>query len=103
MPHNYEDLINFNKKIDRIFNKIDFLNFRSLTIQFQESDELEDKEARLYFDEQDIYRYLTTSDFLDMKFMINNHEFSINSDIYWLLENTYNFNFHKKSYKIYIY
>lgn len=103
VPHDYEDMINFNKKIDRILNKIDFGEFRSLTIRFQESDDLKDKTNRLYFDENDVYQYMTSTDFINMRFVINDHEFYINSDVYWILENTFNFDFHKKSYQIEIY
>ena len=56
-----------------------------------------------YFNEEDIIRYLTTDDDFDLHFVINNHEFTISSDLYWLLENQFNFNFHKASYRIHIY
>jgi hypothetical protein len=46
---------------------------------------------------------LTTDDNFDIRFVVNEHEFLISSDVYWLLENQFNFNFHKTSYKIHIY
>lgn len=103
IPHDYNDCINFNKKIDKVFDKIDFIGFRTLTLVISESETLSDSKDKLFFNESDIYKYFTTDEYLDMRFSINNHEFSINSDLYWKLENTFNFNFHKKSYKISIY
>jgi len=54
----------------------------------------------IYMEEEDIVRYLTTNDDFDIHFWILDHEFSISSDLYSLLEDQYNLNLHKTMYTI---
>ena len=93
----------FDKKTDRYLSIIDVCGSEELTVEFENLGiELEGINI-IYFNEQDITRYLTTYDSFYLRCVINNHEFTIYSDIYWLLENQFNFNFHKESYRIHIY
>lgn len=93
----------FDKKIDRYLSILDVSNSGELTIEFEELGVVFAGINIIYFNESDIVRYLTTNDAFDIRFEINGHEFTIYSDIYWLLEYQFNFNFHKTSYKIHIY
>lgn len=93
----------FDEKIDRYLSIIDISKSNELTIEFEELGVIFAGINIIYFNESDIVRYLTTDDVFDIRFEVNNHEFTIYSDIYWLLEYQFNFNFHKTSYKIHIY
>lgn len=93
----------FNEKIDRYLDVLDVSKCGELIFEFEELGVLFAGINIIYFNEEDIVRYLTTEDDFDLRFTINNHEFTIYSDLYWLLENQFNFNFHKTSYKIHIF
>lgn len=54
----------------------------------------------LQFKEEDIVKYLTTDEDFDIHFYIDNHEFIVSSDLYSLLEQQFNFNFHKTLYRM---
>ena len=101
--HELGDTINFVEKIDRYLNILDFGNTEEIVVEFEELDIIVEGINIIYFNEEDIIRYLTTNDDFDIRLIINEHEFLISSDIYWLLENQFNFNFHKSIYKIHIY
>lgn len=93
----------FEKKIDLYLNRLNVFNTNELTIDFEEIGVIYEGINIIYFNEVDIVRYLTTDDEFNIKFVVNNHEFSISSYLYWCLENQFNFNFHKNSYKVHIY
>lgn len=83
-------------KIDKILNRtgkseINFILYEIHSI-------IDDN--TIFFEEEDIVRYLTTNDYFSIRFWIRDHEFTINSDLYWLLERQYNMNFHKTMYTI---
>lgn len=93
----------FDEKIDKYLNILDLSKCGNLTLEFEEIGVIVAGINIVYFNEDDILRYFTTDDDFNLRFMINNHEFFINSDLYWLLENQYNFNFHKSMYRIHIF
>lgn len=93
----------FDEKINKYLNMIDTSKFEEITISLEELDIFWDVPNVIYFNEQDIVRYLTTDDDFDLRFVINNHEMTLSSNIFWLLENQFNLNFHKTSYSISIY
>lgn len=101
--HELGDSINLTEKVDRYLNILDLGKTEELTIEFEELGALFYGVNIIYFSEEDIVRYLTTDDDFDIRFIVNKHEFLISSDLYWLLEEQFNFNFHKSSYKIHIY
>lgn len=103
IPHENGYLVGFDKKIDRYLNIVDLGKFEELTIEFEELGIEWGGINIIYFNEEDITRYLTTCDNFDIRFVINEHEFTISSDLYFMLEDLYNFNFHKASYKIHLY
>lgn len=101
--HELGDSINLTEKVDRYLNILDLGKTEELTIEFEELGALFYGVNIIYFSEEDIVRYLTTDDDFDIRFIVNKHEFLISSDLYWLLEEQFNLNFHKSSYKIHIY
>lgn len=103
IKHDVSSTIELNRKIDWCLNKIDDSNFGELTIEFEELGVYFEGINIIYFNESDIVRYLTTDDYFNLRFTINNRTYEINSDLYFLLEQEFNFNFHKNSYKIHIY
>lgn len=102
IPHEANYIYTFDKKCNKLFNRIDN-GYGELTIEFEEIGIIFDGLNILYFEEQDITKYLMTDDDFNLHFMINNHIFEISSDFYWLLEHNFNFNFHKESYRIHVY
>lgn len=101
--HDINCIISFDEKLNRYFNILDNSKCGELTIEFEELGIIFGGINILYFDEQDITRYLMTNDDFTMKYMINNHIFEISSDLYWLLEKNFNFNFHKETYRLHVY
>lgn len=101
--HDLGYLSGFSEKIDRYISILDKYKFEELSIEFEELGVIFEGSDIIYFNESDIVRYLTTDDNFDLRFIVNFHEFTISSDLYWLLENQFNFNFHKTSYKVHIY
>lgn len=101
--HTLNCLEGFDNKIDRYLSVLDILKNDELTIEFEELGVVFEGINIIYFNENDIVRYLMTDDEFDIKFVVNGHNFTINSNLYWLLEDQFNFNFHKNSYKVHIY
>lgn len=101
--HDINEICTFDVKLNRYLNLIDVSKCGELTIEFEELGSIWGGYNILYFDEQDITRYLMTNDEFNLKYMVNNHIFEISSDLYWLLENNFNFNFHKESYRLHVY
>lgn len=93
----------FNEKIDKYLSIIDSSKYEELTIELEELGIIVFGINIVDFNDEDIVRYLTTEDNFDMRFTINGHQFEISSDLYWLLEDTFNLNLHKTMYKIHIY
>lgn len=102
VSHNPGYLVGFNTKIDRYLNSIDLGKFEEFTVEFEELG-LEWGINIIYFNDEDITRYLMTDDNFEMRFMINEHDFTISSDLYFLLEDALNFNFHKSTYRLHIF
>ena len=99
-------LVGFNEKIDKFLNYFNYNHNQTdeLTLEFEELGVIwEGVDGIIYFDENDMCRYFTTDDNFDLRFVINNHEFSISSDMYFWLEQVFDFNFHKTNYQIRIY
>lgn len=103
LNHNSGYLCGFDEKTDKYFNLLNYNNCDELTLEFEELGIIVEGINIIYFNEQDVVRYLTTDDDFDLRVIINNHEFMISSDLYWLAEQQFNFNFHKATYKIHIY
>lgn len=96
--HNDSSEIQLSEKVERVLHK--FLNIDECEIVFFEQSDIVSDFGILQFKEEDIVRYLNTNDDFDMTFYIDDHEFIISSDLYTLLEQQFNFNFHKNLYRI---
>ncbi len=103
IKHEAGYLVGFDSKIDKYLSILNINKSEELTIEFEELGIIWGGINIIYFNENDIVRYLTTNDVFNLRFVVNDHEFTISSDLYFMLENIYNFNFHKNSYKIHIY
>lgn len=101
--HDLGYIVGFEEKIDKYLNILDIYKCDELTVEFDEIGVIFEGTNIIYFNEKDIVRYLETDDNFDLSFVVNNHDFKISSDIYYLLETQFNFNFHKTSYSIHIY
>ena len=103
IPHELGYVNGFNEKISRFLNKLDEFNMEELTFEFEEVGVIFFGDDIIYINEFDITRYLTTDDDMDIRFNINDYEFTIHSDLFWMLEDQFNFRFHQNSYRINIY
>lgn len=93
----------FNKKIDRYLNIVDNFKLEELTLVLTEVGVIVDNYDIIIFDERDITRYLTTNDSFDLHFVINNHNFTIKSELCYLLETQCDFKFYENLYRVDIY
>lgn len=106
IQHDSDWNISFCRNAERYFNFVSkprILYPDDLKIELEDVGLSIDAYNVIYFYEEDITRYLTTDDYFDIRFKVNGITFTISSDLYQLLENQYQFNFHKESYKIHIY
>ena len=104
--HWYVDLIHqdpsqitLNERIERFLNFIDKEKTGELSVVLQENYSLVYSNS-LFINEDDLLRYFTTSDDLEMRFLVGDREFQISSDLYYLIEEQYNPNFHKYLYSL---
>ena len=49
----------------------------------------------MFINDEDLLKYFTTDENFEIRFLVKDHEFSISSDMYDLLEYQFNPNFHK--------
>ena len=91
VQHNFDDCIQLDRKTERYLNILDtgLGNKGEFTIELEQIGIFCDGINIVYFNEEDIFQYLTTDNDLQIRFVINNHEFSIHSDLYFLLEDQY--------------
>ena len=91
--------IALNEKICKVFNILDKSKTGCLEIVLLESYSFVPENA-IYVNDEDILRYFTTDDNFDIRFIVYDKEFSISSNLYYLLEYQFNTNFHKTLYTI---
>lgn len=103
IKHQLGYIYGFNKKIDRCLNMFDVFNQEELNVILEEVGVILEKYNVIIFDECDVTRYLTTNDSFDLHFTINDHNFTINSELCYLLETQCNFKFYENLYTINIY
>ena len=85
---------------ERLFNIMDKYKEGVINVYLFEESSIIINEGLIQFTEEDILRYLTTNDDFTMDLYIEDHQFTISSKLYQLLEQNYNFNFHKYTYRI---
>ena len=84
IDHELGDPINLTEKVDRYLNILDLSKSGEITVELEELGILFGGINIIYFNEEDIVRYLTTDDNFDIRFVVNEHEFLISSDVYWI-------------------
>ena len=102
--HWYADLehqsplhVALNEKCERFLNKIDKSNCGCLEINLLEVSSVIPVNC-IFFEEEDILKYFTTDDKMEIRFYIQDYELSISSDLYTTIEGILNPNFHKYLY-----
>lgn len=101
--HNNGYMVGLDPKLDRYLNILDQYKREELTLYLYEIGEIWPDNDFIQFNEADMVRYLTTDDYFKLRFTFNGHEFTMDSNLYWLLENNYNLNFHKTWYCVSIF
>lgn len=93
--------ISLSKKIERVLNKVSQTD--SITISIDEVYYTDHINNLIYFNEEDITRYFVTDDEFNMRFKVNNHEFEINSNLYFYITKQLELSFHFCLYTITLY
>lgn len=91
--------ISLNRKIERTLNQIDKENKGNLTVILRDNYSILFPNT-LFINEDDLLEYFTTDKEIEMHFIVRDHEFSISSTLYSLIEANLNPNFHKYLYTI---
>lgn len=88
--------IKFNDKICKVFN---LFNCDQLVLELKEVYTIVDNNT-IFLNDEDLLKYFTTPDSFEMRFLIRDHEFSISTEMFNVIEYYYNPNFHKTCYTL---
>lgn len=99
IEHNDPYDLSLNDRIDKFLNFFDKDDSGELEVCLIETYTFIDNNT-IIFNDDDIRRYLTTTDEFNLRFYVADREFEISSNLFNLLEYHYNPNFHKICYKI---
>lgn len=100
---NPQDLI-LDPVLERFLSSRDSLNLGIVdNIYLVEQNGFIEPEGLLQFTDEDLLRYFTTKDTFKMNIFISNHHFQISSNLYSLLENKYQLDFHISAYRLAVY
>ena len=97
IQHDFAGDLILDPKLERLLNTCDRQNDGILTICLIEQNSVLHGRI-IQFAEEDIYRYFITDDEFNIRVYLDDFEFSISSNLYWLLESQFNVNFHKSVY-----
>lgn len=97
--HDFPDDLILDEKIEKVLSMVDKYNYGIVTLYFFEQYEILGK-GTLQFNERDMIKYLTTDEYVDVKFYINDHEYVVSSTLLALLESQYKFDFQDNVYRI---
>ena len=102
LEHDYLATPMFCPKAERCFNIIDQQRgrFEELIIELSEKGIIVGEQDVLFFNDEDVTRFMTTDDDFYMRIAFNNHEFFIHSDLYQLLDSYFEFNRYDEYYKL---
>ena len=109
IEHAPNQIYTFDEKLNKYLNILDINDNNEITFDFEQLDDIisydnmHDIPNIIYFNDDDIARYMMTTDDFDLHYMVNSHIFKISSELYCLLEENFNFNFHKEIYSIHVY
>lgn len=100
---NPQDLI-LDPVLERFLSRLDSLNIGIVdNVYLVEQTGFIEPEGLLQFTDEDLLRYFTTKDIFKMNIFISNYHFQISSNLYSLLENKYQLDFHISAYRLTIY
>lgn len=109
IEHAPNQIYTFDEKLNRYLNILDVHKRNEITFDFEpfndiiDYDDNQDIPNIIYFNDDDITKYMMTTEDFDLHYIVNGHIFKISSELYCLLEENFNFNFHKEVYNIYVY
>ncbi len=93
------DDISLNEKLERVLSYIDKENTEELQFIIYEISSWTNNET-VQFHDEDMWKWINTTDVFDMRFYINDHEYKISSTIIDLLEDQYKMCFYETLYSI---
>lgn len=100
---NPQDLI-LDPVLERFLSRLDSLNIGIVdNVYLVEQTGFIEPEGLLQFTDEDLLRYFTTKDIFKMNIFISNYHFQISSNLYLLLENKYQLDFHISAYRLAVY
>lgn len=101
--NNPQDLI-LDPILERFLSLRDSLNLGIVdNIYLVEQSGFIEPKGLLQFTDEDLLRYFTTKDIFKMNIFISNYHFQISSNLYSLLENKYQLDFHISAYRLTVY
>lgn len=101
--NNPQDLI-LDPILERFLSLRDSLNLGIVdNIYLVEQSGFIEPKGLLQFTDEDLLRYFTTKDIFKMNIFISNYHFQISSNLYSLLENKYQLDFHISAYRLAVY
>lgn len=109
IDHAPNQIFTFDEKLNRYLNILNIHYQNEITFEFEQLNDVFSYDNNydipniIYFDDDDIARYMMTTDDFNLHYMINGHIFEISSDLYCLLEENFNFNFHTEIYNFHVY
>jgi len=97
IQHNCLDEISLDYKIERVLSTLDKTKSETITISINEQNTILYSNT-IQFRDEDLNKYFTTNDDFDFIVYIGERTYPISSTLYSLLEELFNFNFHKTLY-----
>jgi hypothetical protein len=97
IQHDCLDEICLDYKIERVLSTLDKTKSETITISINEQNTILYSNT-IQFRDEDLNKYFTTNDDFDFIVYIGERTYPISSTLYSLLEELFNFNFHKTLY-----
>ena len=99
IEHDSPDEITLNEKIEKLLSVIDVENKGELEILLYEIHSWTNK-GTIQFNDEDMWRWLNTTDLFDIRVYIRDYEYTISSLLIDLLEDQFNMDFYDTLYSI---
>lgn len=93
------DDISLNEKLEKVLSHIDKENTEELQFIIYEVSSWTNNET-VQFHDEDMWKWINTTDIFDMRFYIDDHEYKISSTIIDLLEDQYKMHFYEILYGV---
>lgn len=99
LKHDSPDEIALDYKLEKLLSFLDVNNTEDLQFLIYEIHSWTNN-TTIQFNEEDMWRWLNTTDIFDMRFYINDHEYVVSSSLIDLLEDQFNMDFYETLYSI---